>query len=180
MSQSRTYFFLSPGEEGEERAFQVSRHDESTFCIETPEGESFFVDAYSPANDEIHFLRGNSSVDALVRRKESGATEVLLAGSRHEFTLLNERERRMRAASGGRGEADHPELVSPMAGKVVQIGAALGDRVEVGQPIVVIEAMKMENDLKAHRSGVVTEIAVSAGDAVEIGDVLVVIADQEA
>jgi acetyl-CoA/propionyl-CoA carboxylase biotin carboxyl carrier protein len=64
-----------------------------------------------------------------------------------------------------------------MQGTIVKILVSVGDVVEVGQAMVVLEAMKMENHVAAERAGTVTEVRVGPGDTVGTGDVLVVIAD---
>jgi biotin carboxyl carrier protein len=67
-------------------------------------------------------------------------------------------------------------LTAPMPGRVVRVLAEAGAEVEAGQGVVVVEAMKMENELRAPRSGRVAEVAVREGQAVETGALLVVIA----
>ena len=62
-----------------------------------------------------------------------------------------------------------------MPGKVVRLIANVGDTVEKGDPVLVVEAMKMQNDLKAAKAGIVKEIRVSEGTTVAAGDVLAVI-----
>jgi biotin carboxyl carrier protein len=62
-----------------------------------------------------------------------------------------------------------------MPGRVVRVLVAAGDRVGAGQPLVVVEAMKMENELRAPADGVVTKVGVEAGAAVDTGAVLIVI-----
>ena len=66
-------------------------------------------------------------------------------------------------------------MKSPMPGRVVRLLASAGDRVTVGQPLVVVEAMKMENELRAPADGVVKKVNVEAGAAVETGAVLIVV-----
>ena len=66
-------------------------------------------------------------------------------------------------------------IVAPMPGRVVRVLVAAGDPVDVRQPVVVVEAMKMENELRAPRAGHVREIAVAPGTSVEAGRVLAVI-----
>ena len=70
-------------------------------------------------------------------------------------------------------------MTVPMQGTIVKVLVAVGDTVEVGQPVTVLEAMKMENNIAAETSGTVTEIKVQPGDSVGAGDVVVVIADDE-
>jgi len=79
------------------------------------------------------------------------------------------------AAGGGSGAAGSGEVASPMQGTIVKTLVSVGDAVEVGQPVVVLEAMKMENHVNAEKAGTVSEVRVSAGDTVGTGDVLVVI-----
>jgi len=67
-------------------------------------------------------------------------------------------------------------LVAPMPGRVVRVLATVGGDVEAGQGLVVVEAMKMENELKASRKGRVSEVAVQEGQAVDAGALLVVLA----
>jgi acetyl-CoA/propionyl-CoA carboxylase biotin carboxyl carrier protein len=81
------------------------------------------------------------------------------------------------AAAGGGGAAGSGEVVSPMQGTIVKTLVSVGDAVELGQGVVVLEAMKMENHITAEKAGTVAEVRVSAGDTVGTGDVLVVIGD---
>jgi 3-methylcrotonyl-CoA carboxylase alpha subunit len=81
--------------------------------------------------------------------------------------------RRAARGSGGSGQ----RLVAPMPGRVVAVHVQPGDRVEPEAPLVVLEAMKMENEFRAITGGVVVEVRVSPGQAVNAGDLLVVIAD---
>ena len=71
-------------------------------------------------------------------------------------------------------------LLAPMPGTVVRVEVSVGDHVEQGQVLVVIEAMKMEHRITAPVDGVVAEVDVSAGDAVDNGQVLVVLTEEEA
>jgi acetyl/propionyl-CoA carboxylase alpha subunit len=82
-----------------------------------------------------------------------------------------------RDGSRPRRRPDGPaRLNAPMPGRVVRVLAGVGQEVEPGQGLVVIEAMKMENELKSPRKGLVHEIAVREGQAVEAGALLVVVA----
>lgn len=74
--------------------------------------------------------------------------------------------------AGGAGGA-HRQIKSSMPGKVLKILCKTGDKIEAGQPILIIEAMKMENEIRAKHAGVVEEIPVQPGQKVETGEVLV-------
>jgi acetyl-CoA/propionyl-CoA/long-chain acyl-CoA carboxylase, biotin carboxylase, biotin carboxyl carrier protein len=112
---------------------------------------------------------------------------VELGGRRYEVqTFVPEpphaelaRRRRERSAAGGHGGAKDA-VVTPMQGTVLAVEVAEGDEVEPGQVICVVEAMKMENEIAAHRAGVVTELAVAPGEAVSSGQVLCVVVDPDA
>ena len=85
-----------------------------------------------------------------------------------------------RAAWGGPGKgvasADGPQRVtSPMPGKIVKVLVKPGDKVDARQGLVVVEAMKMENELRARAAGTVTEVRVTEGSSVEAGAILVVL-----
>jgi 3-methylcrotonyl-CoA carboxylase alpha subunit len=67
------------------------------------------------------------------------------------------------------------EVRAIIPGRIVAISVAAGDSVEAGQQILVVEAMKMQNELRAPREGAVEHIGVAVGDTIEVGDLLVVI-----
>jgi acetyl-CoA/propionyl-CoA carboxylase biotin carboxyl carrier protein len=83
------------------------------------------------------------------------------------------RRRRERSSRGGGGGSD--AIVSPMQGTVLSVAVAEGDTVEAGAVLCIVEAMKMENEVRAHQSGVVTRLTVAAGAAVATGQTICVI-----
>jgi glutaconyl-CoA decarboxylase len=85
---------------------------------------------------------------------------------------LRERARRA-AAAGTRGGSLEVRAIIP--GRVLSVAVVAGEDVQAGQPLVVVEAMKMQNELRAPRDGTVERVAASAGATVELGDVLVVL-----
>jgi acetyl-CoA/propionyl-CoA carboxylase biotin carboxyl carrier protein len=104
---------------------------------------------------------------------------VEVDGRRFDVTVLEPeppwaepaRRRRERARSGP-GGADGNAVVSPMQGTVLKVEVADAAAVEVGQVVCVVEAMKMENEIRAHRAGIVDGLAVAPGDAVTSGQVI--------
>jgi acetyl-CoA/propionyl-CoA carboxylase biotin carboxyl carrier protein len=80
--------------------------------------------------------------------------------------------RRERAAAGAAGGGAAETLVSPIQGSVLKVAVSQGDEVEVGALICIVEAMKMENEITAHRAGKVTELGVSEGGSVAAGDTI--------
>lgn len=163
--------------------FVLNGEDEETYTVETlpdgryqivkPSGDEVIVDAFSPEPGRMHLLTGGGQSHDFAVREAGEEFVVQISGVDTHVEVLNERQRRMRAAGvGGRGAAG-PDLKSPMAGMVVALRVAVGDTVAEGQVVAIVEAMKMENDLKAHLSGTVVAVSVTPGKPVEIGDVLV-------
>ena len=90
------------------------------------------------------------------------------------------RARAARVASARRrsrrgGAAGEDAVVSPMQGTVLAVEVAEGDEVRAGQVLCIVEAMKMENEVHAHRDGVVVELSVAAGQSVTTGQVICVV-----
>ena len=95
-------------------------------------------------------------------------------GERFEVEVLNERAMAIEKFAGVSGERSTSQrLIAPMPGLVVRVNVAVGDTVAAGHGLIVMEAMKMENELRASRAGVVRSIHVEAGRAVEKGTLLV-------
>ena len=96
-----------------------------------------------------------------------------LDGRRFTAEVSDPRDRGKRSAAAlGTGRQN---IAAPMPGKVIRVLVREGDAVEIGQGLVVVEAMKMQNEMKALRSGQVVEVGVRDGDTVSAGDVLVVL-----
>jgi len=89
------------------------------------------------------------------------------------------RRRRERTGRGAHHGAAKDAIVTPMQGTVLAVEVAEGDQVRAGQVICIVEAMKMENEITAHRDGVVTELSVESGQAVTTGQIVCVIAQDE-
>jgi biotin carboxyl carrier protein len=92
---------------------------------------------------------------------------AIASGHRSYVRVESERARAAAAAKGGGAGGGDKSVKSPMPGRVVKLLAQVGDQVEAGQPLLVMEAMKMENEIKAKGPGKVSEIHVKAGDTVE-------------
>ncbi len=130
--------------------------------------------AATPATDEEPRVQRDIDVEVNGQRysvrmwvPESASTAASASGTA---------KRPKRAAAGKSGTSGGSgDVVVPMQGTIVKVMVAEGDTVEVGDPIVVLEAMKMENNVCAEKSGTVVEIKVGEGDAVGGGDVVAVI-----
>lgn len=106
-------------------------------------------------------------------RQESTATEtnIVVGHERFDATVRDPRSLRSRRGAGA-AEAGLKKIVAPMPGKVVRILTPEGAAVEAGQGVLVIEAMKMQNEMKSPKKGTVKKINAAEGAAVEAGQVL--------
>ena len=111
----------------------------------------------------------------VVRRGATrGSYTLWVDGHRFEGEALDERTRAIRdITAASAGPAGPKPVVAPMPGLIVRINVAVGDIVQAGQGVVVMEAMKMENELRAPAAGTVKSIAATIGKAVEKGAILV-------
>ena len=94
--------------------------------------------------------------------------EVLLMGQQFQVMVEDERDKRLRAAAGGSvSEAGEYHLKAPMPGMVVTILVEEGQEIEKGQVVLILESMKMQNELKTPRAGTVGRVRVKPGESVE-------------
>lgn len=108
-------------------------------------------------------------------------SEGWIAGTRAKLEVRSEAEARLAEALGkGAAGTGSGSLTAPMPGRVVKILVTAGEAVELGDPVIIVEAMKMENELQAPASGEVRSIAVAEGDTVDAGQVLVEITADDA
>lgn len=140
------------------------------------DGREVRVDlAQLPGTPVRHLLLDGRSYPLTAQAGQGrGTWTVALDGHRFEAEVLDERTRAIRAMTARAAGALGPRPVrAPMPGLVTRIEIAAGDTVAAGQGLVIVEAMKMENELKAEAEGVVSRILVAAGQAVEKGAILV-------
>ncbi|MBX3172903.1 MAG: hypothetical protein KF709_00675 [Gemmatimonadaceae bacterium] len=112
----------------------------------------------------------------VVARREGpkGRYVIWMDGWRVEAEALDERQRAIRDLRAANAAAAGPApVIAPMPGLIVRVHVEVGAQVEAGQPVVVMEAMKMENELRAPAAGTVKAILVKPGQAVEKGTTLV-------
>jgi len=126
-----------------------------------------------PGTPVRHLLVGAESFALVVEPQERGEWRLMVEGTSIVAAVVDERTRHIRTLTGDSGQVPGPEhLKAPMPGLVVRVLAREGDSVEAGRGLVVLEAMKMENELRAAAPGVVAAIRVVPGQAVDKGQVL--------
>jgi pyruvate carboxylase subunit B len=126
-----------------------------------------------PGTEVRHLLLDGRSV-TIVARHDRDAWNLHIDGWPVRAAVVDERTRAIRAMTGRAGAPQGLRPVrAPMPGMIVRTEVSVGDQVRAGQGVVVMEAMKMENELKAEADGVVARVLIETGQAVEKGAVLV-------
>jgi pyruvate carboxylase subunit B len=111
---------------------------------------------------------------AVTRDKSRGRYALSIDGRGYQVEALDERTRAIRALSAAAaGPLGPAPLIAPMPGMIVRVNVAVGDSVQAGQGLVVMEAMKMENELRTASAGRVKAIRITPGTAVERGTTLI-------
>ena len=142
------------------------------------------IGASVTAAEHYSILVGNTSYEAYVRSVETaddeGTTvEVMIEGRPYLVAIEDERSQALASLAGGKHVSGDASIRAPMPGLVVSVLAGPGASVERGQTVVVLEAMKMENDLTSPRAGIVKSVRVERGQTVNQGDTLAVVGDPE-
>jgi len=153
---------------------------DSTFEVDIDEsgirvgGEPVEVSASQVAGTDVHsFLIGGQSHRIVARSSGKGQWDLHLRGRHERAEVLDQHTRTMREMSAARAGPLGPRPVrAPMPGLVVKVEVEEGDLVEAGTGLLIVEAMKMENELSAEVPARVGVIHVSAGQAVEKGQLL--------
>lgn len=159
---------------GEEHQLSLVR--EGARVTAEVDGRRYELEAREPEPGVYTLLLGGRVYECRVRGAEArgGATRVEVSGHAYEPKLFDPRQLRGARAAAGVGEG-HAQVTAPMPGKVVRVLVEQGQEVEANQPVLVVEAMKMQNEMKSPRAGTVTELRVAPGATVNAGDVLAVI-----
>ncbi len=139
------------------------------------DGEPVEADlATVPASRVRSLILDGASHRLLARRLEGGRWELHLTDGRLVAEVVDERTRAIREMTGAGAAAAGPRpLTAPMPGLVVRVEVEEGEEVEAGRGLVIVEAMKMENELRAVAAARVAKIRVAEGEAVEKGQVLI-------
>lgn len=127
-----------------------------------------------PGTPLRHLLLGGESLTLAMSRAEAGKWEAQFRGTRYPVEVVDERTRHIRSLTAGAARPDASvQLKAPMPGLVVRVLVEPGQQVQAGQGLVVLEAMKMENELKAKANARIRSVSANPGQAVEKGQVLI-------
>jgi biotin carboxyl carrier protein len=137
------------------------------------DGQPILVDALIPRPDVLSLLVDGHSYEI---KREQTATELHMWVGSARFAVELRDPRSLRSRHKAAGDEKGPiRILAPMPGRIVRLLVAENSEVEAGQGIVVVEAMKMQNEIKSPKKGVVKKISASAGAAVNPGDILAIV-----
>ena len=144
--------------------------------VASVDGRSYELEASEPEPNVFLFKHEGRVYEASVAppKNAGDATHVRIGSDEFEIRLVD--PKKLRAFGGGHDHGDGlVELKTAMPGKVVRVLLKAGDTVDAGTGVLVVEAMKMQNELKSPKAGTIKEIRVEEGTAVGAGDILATI-----
>ena len=152
-----------------------------TYKVDFEEKEGLSLFSVDGEQKEIEFLRIDENTYSILADNKSITVGIFREGKKiqvfHEGDLYEIEAVSGRDASQEEGTGSL-NITAPMHSRVVKILKKQGDSVEVGDSVIVVEAMKMESELKASASGIIKEIRAEEGDTVEKDSVLAVLSDE--
>ena len=144
----------------------------------TVDGRSVHVDVAQSSRAVYSVIEDGKQFEVIVDEKGAHGFDVLVSGRLFHLEAVDERTKLL--AGSAQVAASGPQSIeAEMPGKVVKISVAVGDRVTEGQGVVIVEAMKMENEIPSPIDGIIVEVACSEGQTVEPGAPLFVVEPQE-
>jgi len=142
----------------------------------TVNGEPLNVDFEEVSGQRIYTILVNGKSFEVHVSEDDLDWKILIRGTLYHAEVVDEREKRLRDAAGeGQTSSGEYVLKSPMPGLVVKIPVNEGDEIEKGAVLIILESMKMQNELKSPQAGVVTFVGVQEGDSVEQRETLVIV-----
>jgi len=154
----------------------IQIRDEDSRVAAEIDGRRYELDVHDSGANNFLLIADGRVFDCRVEgRPESGKPVGVVVGTtRYEFTLID--PKRLRGASVAGAHADGAtRIVAPMPGKVVRVLVKVGDQIAAGSGLLVVEAMKMQNEMKSPKAGIVMALNYEVGSTVNGGDVLAVV-----
>ena len=152
---------------------EVEEVDKSIYRVSV-DGSEFLLDGKKTGRTNYSLIVDNRSFEVDIDVSEDDY-RVLVDGRNYHIHLLDERRMRLGGVQAGIELQGRQRVSVPMPGKVVAVLVSEGDKVERGQGLVIVEAMKMENEVRSPIHGEVKEVKVKAGDSLEAGATLLVV-----
>lgn len=158
----------------DDESYEIDINEEGEIRLD---GERLPADFMPVAEQSVYSLILNDrSFEAHISPEEEGL-EVLLRGSRYLVSIEDERSRLLRRAGKAElAQTGEFHLKAPMPGLVVEVPVETGQQVAKGENLIILESMKMQNELKAPRDGTIARVRVQPGDSVKQNSVMIVLA----
>ncbi|MBM4423611.1 MAG: biotin/lipoyl-binding protein [Chloroflexi bacterium] len=159
--------------------------NDKTYTIEinddrhvTVDGKMYEIDLEALAAQSLYsLLIDNQSYEAFIESDDEG-WRVLMRGDLYEAKVVDERAARLAKSAGGAApQSGDFHLKAPMPGLVVSVPVGEGQAVKKGDILVILESMKMQNELKSPREGTVARVKVKGGDTVEQNQIMVTVGE---
>jgi biotin carboxyl carrier protein len=141
--------------------------------LDRVDGREVAIDAVSTQPDVLSLLIAGKAYQ-IRRERLASETRIWVGDQSYSAEVTDPRSLRSRKSRADSGKGPR-QLVAPMPGKVVRFLVSVNSPVEAGQGVVVVEAMKMQNEIKSPKKGIVLKLSVAEGAAVNAGDVLAIV-----
>ena len=158
---------------GQDYRIEIEETGKSVYRVSV-DGNEFIVDGKKTGRTNYSLIVDNRSFEIEVDNTDD-EYRVLVDGRSYHINLVDERRLRVGGSQSDAHLQGRQNISVPMPGKVIAVLVAAGDQVEKGQGLVIVEAMKMENEVHSPIAGEVKEIKVKAGETVEGGAVLLIV-----
>lgn len=168
---SQKYIRLTGKKEAPTSEIVVEELEGTDLYRVTIDGNSYDVTAF-PTAGRVTVIRDGRSMDIPVEQRQE-LTIVNSPSGRAKHEIMDKRIYDLQVAMGAGPGSVKPELKSPMAGKVVLVRVEPGQTVKAGETLLIIEAMKMENEIRAEADTVIKSVLVGAGDIIDAGAKLI-------
>jgi biotin carboxyl carrier protein len=158
----------------EDESYEIEINEEGELLAD---GQRLPAEFQAVAEQAVYsLLLGNRSFEAHISPGVQGL-DVLLRGQLYEVSVEDERQRLLRRAGGGDiAQTGEYLLKAPMPGLIIDVPVQEGDEVIKGQNLVILESMKMQNELRSPRDGVIGRVRVKVGDSVKQNSIMLTLA----
>ena len=158
--------------DGKTHRVELTRGEKLWSC--KVDGQEMEVDAALTARDVLSILIGGKAYEIKRERSLQGELHMVIGSARYAVDVQDPRSLKARRAVSG-AEAGPQKIKAAMPGKIVRVLVSEKEEVKAGQGIIVMEAMKMQNEMKSPKDGRVQKILAAEGSAVNAGDTLAII-----
>jgi biotin carboxyl carrier protein len=158
--------------DGKTHHVEVTRGEKVWSC--KVDGQEMVVDAALTARDVLSVLVGDKAYEIKRERSLQGELHMVIGSARYAVDVQDPRSLKTRRAVAG-AETGPQKIKAAMPGKIVRVLVTEGEEVKAGQGIIVMEAMKMQNEMKSPKDGRVQKLLTAEGSTVNAGDTLAII-----